>query len=281
MKVINASDHLPRPRMVLPGNGSPIADTLRGRAIRIVNVLVGALALAACSAGGVDWSDYEGVDLISTRSRDASQWYFAPGLDTDTDATATFDYVEFEEVSSDIYGALPEGVDGPVYRLEVVNLFRDGTFEQDSAADDTAPADLGTLGWVDGDTDTTDGPDSARPTIAVTTPNAGINGQSLRLNFDNNRVYYAVNLSTALSDGFPASSLYAFHLDFRSNSQQFGIELHDNGSAGSDQITQLISRSTNSQTTVFAYPGSAGENGDIVDAIAAGDNSVTPESGFS
>ncbi len=279
MKVIKASHYL-TPSHVSPRDARSADDGTATRfIIRVAGALVATLVAAACS-GGVDWSDYEGVDLVSTRSRDASLWYFAPGLDTDTDATATVDYVEFEEVSSAVYGTLPAGVAGPVYRLEVVNLFQDGTFEESDVADGADHLTLGggnAIGWREGDID--GGGDLANTTIVETD---SIAGQSISLRFDNDSVYYAVNLSTALLDGFPTSSLYAFHLDFRSSSQEFGIELHDNTSSGSDQITQLISRnSPGDETTVYAYPGSAGENADIVDAADPSDNSITPESGFS
>ena len=105
-----------------------------------VAVVTGALlALTACPSG-VDWSDYQGVNLVANRqfgSTDAnggSLWYFADGLDKDTDSSLPYDYVQFEEVSSEVYGSLPSGVSGPVYRLEVKNLFADGTFENSGVA---------------------------------------------------------------------------------------------------------------------------------------------------
>ena len=257
-----------------------------------VAVVTGALlALTACPSG-VDWSDYQGVNLVANRqfgSTDAnggSLWYFADGLDKDTDSSLPYDYVQFEEVSSEVYGSLPSGVSGPVYRLEVKNLFADGTFENSGATVDvdngheTAPNGPDWQ-WAGGGTANS----ATIVNSASTAPyKSSIDGLSLFLNAEDSSQRYTADLSsssTILDGGASAGEKYAFSLDLKMAIQSLGVELNDNASTGSVNARYAISRSgVISETLVYSFPPTGGENTVTQDAVAEGTNEITIESGL-
>ena len=202
------------------------------------------LLLASCT-DPVDWSDYSGVNLIAERNFDAVDaasneplWYFADGLTGNAGTAADPDFVTFEEVDSGVYGTLPAGATGPVYRYEIVNLLANGDFE--STAAPAAPA-----GWV-----------SSGLTAAATDATEPITGNnSLSLDFELPTNRYSIDLSTYLAGGFPADVLFAFHIDFRMPVSTFGMDL-DNTTTGSVQGQWQINRGDPiSEAVVYRYPG--------------------------
>lgn len=250
---------------------------------RALVVGAAALALTACPTG-VDWSDYEGVNLIANRQFGAtdtsgtSLWYFADGLQTATGAPV--DYVVFEEVAAGVYGTLPPGVSGPVYRYEVVNLFRDGTFEEETVADPLAnPSPV--AGWISNDSDL----DGSLTRAAIINAGTNIESQSLRLDFQDGTPYFAIDLDVALLDAPVATTdQYAYHFDFRMGIQTLAVELHNNtpgGGSWSVQTSRLVSRGDPiSEVNDYAFPGSFGANPDLVDSAPDGSNLLEPESGL-
>lgn len=220
-----------------------------------------------CQAA-VSFSEFDGVNLVASQDFGTTDpvsgldnWYFAPGIDLETDLTAPYDYVEFEVVAPAVYGTLPAGEDGPVYRLELFNLFANGTFE-------TA---LGGAWQPDG---------GGTPTVAtaLATDADSIDGQGLRINIDNTgRVY--VNLATQILDGdFAAAgnnARYAFAFDYRANVQSFSMELNDNGTSFLDTPFE-ISSDTSAVGSVFAVPnrGSLETTGRLTATMAPPGNTI-------
>lgn len=216
--------------------------------VRLSRWCVGLICLVllyGCPAA-TSFSDFDGVNLVASQDFGTTDpvsgldnWYFAPGIDRETDLAAPHDYVEFEVVAPAVYGTLPAGEDGPVYRLELFNLFDNGTFE-------------GTFG-ADWDTGGGGAPSVA---LALATDSDSIDGQGLRINIDNTgRVY--VDLAAQILDGDFApggnNARYAFAFDYRANVQSFSMELNDNV-ANFLETPFEISSDTSSVGTVFAVP---------------------------
>jgi len=224
-----------------------------------------ALTLTGCPSG-VDWSDYEGTNLIAARPFGATDdagdalWYFADGLlagttDPVSGETAAIDYVVFEEVDSAVYGSLPADAVGPVYRLEVRNLLPNGDFENGTL--DTGAS------WVEADINT-DAPVYVSNAALAGTAIAG--SHSLSLDFGSSDVYYALDLSSALLDGFPADATYAFRYLVNSNRESFSMEQNNASGPGdasnsdtNNRFRISISSILTNQTLEVPIAGSADE----------------------
>ncbi|MFW5827265.1 MAG: hypothetical protein ACOCU4_04200 [Alkalispirochaeta sp.] len=201
---------------------------------------VGGLLLTGCPTG-VDWSEYDGTNLLVE-----PQWYFADGLQAGTvnpvtGTTAPADFVALEEVSESDAGALPAGVAGPIYRYEVLNLLPQGDFE---GIDN---GDFGTL-WNRNLNDD----DPGEITIDSSDPILGDKSLSLATNGDQEGAW--IDLDEHLIGGFPVNTGFAFNVDFRSQSTQFGMVL-ENGADGSVLNSWNITRGGRSVLTTFSFPG--------------------------
>lgn len=230
------------------------AAVLHGVAVAAVGGI-----LISCPTG-VDWSDYEGVNLIADRplgatdADGASLWYFADGLEAGTtngttDTVAPVDFVTFESVDAAVYGTLPEGVETPVYRYEVRNLLPKGDFE---AADDTdIGADPpGTALWIE------EVPDGGTFTIDGSTRQLSGSG-TLSIDTEDARERIYIDLDQHLIGGFPENVGFAFNLDFQSGAEVFGMVL-ENGTGsggGSETNSWSIVRGEASDVTTFSFPG--------------------------
>jgi hypothetical protein len=208
--------------------------------------------LTGCFGAGVDWSDIQGVNLIANRGFDAvgadgePVWYFADGLLAGTTNATTgtetpVDLVGFEPVDAAVYGTLPEGVSGPVYRYEVRNLLESGDFE-------ATPAELGAL-WE------TSLPEGGAVELGASA--AALQGsRGMLIATQNAAEKVRIDLDEHLTGGFLENRNYAFNVDFRSNSTTFGLVLETpDGSDGSVLNPNSLTRGDASQTTVFSYPG--------------------------
>jgi len=187
------------------------------------------LLLAGCPLNtSVDFDDYESVNLIGSRGFDSGLWYFQDGVtagttDPVTGETASVDYVQWESTSENA----PAGVAGPVYRLRIPNLLPNGDFENGDLSHDGVAGD----DWVSSETSTT-GTGISNGVLESGTPIQG--NHSLRLNFTSTTVYYAIDLSSTLSDGFPSTARYSFRMLLNSSVPNFGMEMHNHSGATDD-----------------------------------------------
>ena len=222
------------------------------RAARLVLPLATALILASCpwNTDETSFGDYNGVNLIANEGFGASDtatgapWRLTPGLtaagNEDGPGGAGVDYARWELTSGTGAYAPPSDAAGePVYRLEVVNLFANGDFED--------PVDP-PAGWVESG----DGDSNA----ALETVNPIDGDRSLRLNFELPETRYHLDLADAvgLVDGFEAEINYAFHIDFRLDVDVFGWELNDDTTASTYQAW-VMERAIADPNRVFSYPG--------------------------
>ncbi len=212
-----------------------------GLAGTVVTAFVG-IALVGCP-DPVDWSDYTDVNLIAARDFDAvdsdgnALWYFAEGLTIATEGAA--DFVTWGVVGADVYGSLPFGVTGAVYRLEVNNLLPNGDFE-----------DTDLSAWT-----LYDAGGSVSPTATRTTSGALAGTASLSIDFGGIEDRYYIDLSSALVGGFAPNVAYAYHLDFKMPVNTIGIEIN-NGTDGDVQSQWQITRGEGqSEMVVYQYPG--------------------------
>lgn len=186
----------------------------------------------------MDWSEYDGVNLIAARDFGSGEWYFADGL---TDGPGgNPDFVDFEAVTSG-YAALPTGVTGPVYRYEIVNLLPNGDFEDSDLSD-----------WT-----IVDSGGGTPPTAMqeITGDLSGTAALSIVFGSSEDRLYTI--LDSTLIGGIPADTYtsFAFHIDFKMPVSTFGIEI--NNGIDTDPLAQWeIARGTgDDQNVVYSYPG--------------------------
>ncbi|MFO8042648.1 MAG: hypothetical protein R6U25_05570, partial [Alkalispirochaeta sp.] len=190
------------------------------RLAAVATLVAGALLLTSCPTG-VDWSDYDGVNLIEDRPLGAtdadgnSLWYFAEGLEAGTvnpvtGTNVSTDFVALVEVPENEAGSLPAGVSGPIYRYEIPNLLPHGDFEE---IDNT---NFGALWNRD-----LDGSDPGNITIDTADPVRGDKSLVLETNTSAERAW--IDLDDHLIGGFPVNTRFAFNLDFRSQSTQYGM----------------------------------------------------------
>ncbi len=216
-----------------------------GLAGTVVTAFVG-IALVGCP-DPVDWSDYTDVNLIAARDFDAvdsdgnALWYFSEGLTIATEGAA--DFVTWEVVGADVYGSLPSGVTGAVYRLEVNNLLRNGDFED---------ADLAATGWIEHD-HPADNPDG--PTIGHTTSGPLAGSGSLSINFFAAEDRYYIDLAAALAGVSDENVDYAYHLDFKMPVNTIGIEINNGITVDVQSQWQITRGEGQSEMVVYQYPG--------------------------
>lgn len=196
----------------------------------------------------VDWSIYEGVNLIAARGfgdddgDTGAPWAPAPGLTTA--GGGEVDFVRFERVTDVTPPAdAPEGTQ--VWRYEVVNLFKNGDFE-----------DGGLAGWS-----SEGSPSAANATITTASPISG--GRSLSLNFFDKTAFLWTDLQTQLIGGFPEAADFAWHIDFKMPTENFGVELNDGSnpeSTASVLASWSIDRGAPDAAMVFSFPGAESDN---------------------
>lgn len=231
--------------------------------VRLLLVSFAVIALVSCPWDfSTDFDDYDGVNLIegqdfgASRANGGAWWFLTPGLTAETggersDGVTGVDFARFEPTSgTGPYAPPPDHGGAAVYRLEVVNLFRNGGFEGDDPL----------AGWtsVPAPPEVPDPDDdfSARADLVTTTPITG--ASSLRINFALNTTRYQVDLAdtaVGLADGFVPDGRYAFHIDFRLNTEAFQLELHDGAGQGSTMEQWAIERGREDSTVAFSFPG--------------------------
>jgi len=142
-----------------------------------------------------------------------------------------------------------------VYRLEVRNLLPNGDFENGTL--DTGAS------WVEADINT-DAPVYVSNAALAGTAIAG--SHSLSLDFGSSDVYYALDLSSALLDGFPADATYAFRYLVNSNRESFSMEQNNASGPGdasnsdtNNRFRISISSILTNQTLEVPIAGSADE----------------------
>ncbi|POR01132.1 hypothetical protein AU468_08775 [Alkalispirochaeta sphaeroplastigenens] len=238
------------------------------------------LILSSCpwDSPGTDWSDFRDVNLLVNQSfgsqdPDGSPWVPMPGLTVETGGAV--DFLRWERLPDpgDPGAVAPPGgavPDEAVYRLEVPNLFQNGDFEEDSLP-----------GWW-----SATGAAAANPSLVdepsdriSLDPIGGV--RSLGLNFDGAAARYAANLEEALTDGFPQDVpqgedvSYAFHLDYRLESDQFRLELNNNAPGTNDPLQEwLLQPQTPGDNLIYSFPGNS-LTGDDGKEIARPANSNT------
>lgn len=214
-------------------------------------VLAATLVLSSCPwGGGSDFDDYDGVNLIAgqqfgaTSTDTGAPWTLTPGLaaaeNEDGIGGSGIDYARWELTpGTGAYTPPAEASGAPVYRFEVVNLFKNGGFEE------------GLAGWT--------GAGNGTPNAAIESGNPISGDQSLTLDFELPDTRYHIDLADpdvaiGLVDGFPVETAYTFHIDFRLDVDLFGLELN-NGTVASTFQTWSAERTFVDPTAIFSYPG--------------------------
>lgn len=203
-----------------------------------------AVLLTSCQEGS-GFGDFANTNLIASRGFGSTA---SDGTQLWTADDTTGAYMTWEEESA---VAPPSGSSGPVYRMEVINLFQDGDFEA-FAPGDPLP---GTEWAEDGDS-------------AADIVNA-LDGRALSLAFVDAEVRLYIDLDGAggLRDGTGASAFgvnreYSIHFDFVPTATELGIELNNNveadstgtGAGNTDQLRIAIQAARQNQRLEF--PGS-------------------------
>ncbi len=219
----------------------------------IAGVAATVLVFVGCNTGS-DFDEFSGVNLIASQNFESNEWSFADGLltgttDPVTGEVAAIDHVAFTATAE----SGPTGVTDTVYRLEVRNLLPNGDFEDGTLVHNGTP-------WVEG---TTDGSVASANAALAGTPIAGT--QSLELAFDSSLVYYALDLTGALLDGFISDASYSFRFLTNTNREEFNMEMNNASGAGdaSDADTQnqfsvVIPLSLEDTTTRVPIVGESG-----------------------
>lgn len=237
----------------------------------VVLSAVATVILTSCPFEPVDWSDYEGVNLIASQQFDVEgelRWRITEGLTASTGGDT--DFVQFENVTEDPgIPPLPPPLDSdtPVFRLETVNLMRNGDFEASQVFFESQ--------WDDVFATTPDDPANASVQPALVTTDAISGSQSLQLNF----LQPASRLTTDLADpatgllgGFLQDRLFVFHIDFFSRGTSFAMSLHndteDPDEAHAISSPWIIVRGERSELEVVSFPGDGAVN-------PAGENAVS------
>jgi hypothetical protein len=158
--------------------------------------------------------EYQGVNLIEDRGLSVDSFAHAYVTDPGT----TFEYVRVTPLTPAEYGSasgLPAAYHDSIRRLEAVNLFPDGDFEQ--STDDTAPA----FGW---DIDASTAPPKVAPAeFTVQNDEAGvIQGHSVRFSAGGESAA-VLDLDSHALDGFIEPAIYFLSLQFRRDSPAMEI----------------------------------------------------------
>jgi hypothetical protein len=98
------------------------------RFIGMLAVTTAVVLTLTCKAPDL-FSEYDGQSFLSTTSLQSDTWKLMPDYTFDT-STSAADYMDYTLVSST---GGPNG--GPVYRLEIKNLLKNGDFETGDAPD--------------------------------------------------------------------------------------------------------------------------------------------------
>jgi hypothetical protein len=232
----------------------PVASPV-ARAARVALPLAAVLILSSCpwNTEETSFGDYDGVNLIASRGFGASDtatgapWSLTPGLTAATNddgpGGAGVDYARWElTAGTGAYAPPAEAAGEPVYRLEVVNLFRNGDFEDTAFFNNQ---------WTDAEN---------RATIDTTTGFEGDQSLAIATEALTDRIEVDLADETyGLIDGFMEDTLYAFHIDFRIAGTTFTMGLHD-GTTNSVSGPWTIVRGSPSETTVFSFPGPGAAN---------------------
>ncbi|MFP4383922.1 MAG: hypothetical protein ACLFST_02325 [Spirochaetia bacterium] len=162
------------------------------------------LLLISCPAGEDLFTEYRGVNLIENQGFESGDWQVSYG-----EASPAFDYLRFEPVSTVNAGTtdgLPAGTSS-IHRLELVNLFPNGDFVENSPGD--IPA-----GWE------LRGPVGSGRIFETTTtlkPDAGLPMEGNVLHFKLNGLQWSIfnfdDPETGLLDGFIPNSQYFIQFD--------------------------------------------------------------------
>lgn len=158
----------------------------------------------------VDWSDYAGLNLIEATPLSITT---PPTWTADWDAP----YMLFEEVADPgAIGAAPPATLGPVYRLEILNLMPNGTF------------DAGTAPWY-----------PVGPAGIITHDPAGF----MDIDFDarENRVEFRIAdlLDAALADAADTRPVYLFRTMMNSVTAAIRLEYYDGEMANGDEVAPV------------------------------------------
>ncbi|MFW6329872.1 MAG: hypothetical protein ACOC28_07210 [Alkalispirochaetaceae bacterium] len=177
-------------------------------------LLLPTVLVVSCQ-GSSGFGDFGDTNLIENRDFNATDGDGDPLWQPD-DATGRYMTWELETAV-----APPSGTNGPVYRMEVVNLFQNGDFEA------FAPGAGVPTNWAQ------EGNANAEIVEAL-------DGQALRLAFEGTDVRLYLDLAGAggLQDGTGASAFggnreYTIHFDYVPTVTDIGIELNNNVQADS------------------------------------------------
>ncbi|TVR67539.1 MAG: hypothetical protein EA427_13380 [Spirochaetaceae bacterium] len=222
-------------------------------------MLAGAVTLLLVSCpwtSGTDFDDYAGVNLIAGQNFGAADaatgepWFLTPGLTAATNSDGSggsgVDYARFERTSgTGAYAPPPDAPGAPVYRLEVVNLFRNGDFEDETFFENQ---------W----SEVVAGPSAT--SFNTTSQIEGTRSLNVQTGDPDDRV--EVDLAHpdyGLLGGFREDTLFAFHIDFRIAGSSFTMGLHD-GTTNAVSGPWTIVRGSPSEITVFSFPGSGAQD---------------------
>jgi hypothetical protein len=199
------------------------------------------LGLAGCRQVSDFFSDYRGVNLVAGAGFDSSEWSLT---DNFVGATNVPNLDDYAAISGEVSGAaattegLPDGTDAAsIRRLEILNLFPNGDFDDAGAAAESR--------WTVSAVDTSVG--------IATTGDATIDGNSLAFDVASIEDYITHPLagSDGLSDGFQIGVEYSVNLDLRTDQDTlFG---YNEGTVGGEQFTtwSLTTRATSPQVWDF------------------------------
>jgi len=142
------------------------------------------------------FSHIEGLELLTTDDRAFIGWT------TEYSKTVSMDYLEFTEASADAGSTDGLSADASIYRLELVNLVKNGDFEEALSADWTA-VDQNPLGTT------------LEMQIVAGTGQYAMAGNVLYFNIEDPNDYLDLNLLSALN-GFEEGGRYVLRYNLKS-----------------------------------------------------------------
>ena len=200
---------------------------------------------------GCRWRDpfpeYQGVNLIESRGLSVDS--FTHAYMDGSDPASMFEYVHVSSVTAAEYGntaGLPSGVEDTIRRLEAVNLFPDGDFEQSMAG-------LAPINW---DIDSAVTPPKVDPATFTVDGSGKINGNSVEFSVAGFQAG-VLDLDTHLLDGLVEPAIYFLNLQFIRSSPAMFITFDygdDDSTTYLDNRTWIIQSRTDGETPVETLP---------------------------